>query len=67
MLEKDLEIYDIWESTGGNLFIKISEGYSIAIGPKDNHEPHEFDLKSTQYIKSDVYTDVKKVGKLVFD
>lgn len=31
MIEKDLEIYDIWESPNGNLFIKISDNYSIGI------------------------------------
>ena len=39
-LEKDLEIYDIWESPNGNLFIKISGDYSIGLGSKGNHEPH---------------------------
>jgi hypothetical protein len=30
-LEKDLEIYDIWESPNGNFFIKISGDYSIGL------------------------------------
>ena len=69
MLEKDLEIYDIWESPNGNLFIKISDDYSIAIGPKGHHEPNEEwgDLKRTQYVKSNSVSPVKKVGRMVFD
>jgi hypothetical protein len=69
MIEKDLEIYDIWESPNGNLFIKISDDYSIAIGPKGNHAPTEDygDLKRTQYVKSNNVTPVKKVGRMMFD
>ena len=68
MIEKDLKIYDVWESPNGNLFIKISDNYSIAIGPKGNHEPNiEWgDLIRTQYVKSNNVTPVKKVGKIVF-
>jgi len=63
MLEKDLEIYDIWESPNGNLFIKISDDYSIGIGPKGYHEPNEEwgELKRTQYVKSNNITHGKKV------
>jgi len=39
MIEKDLDIYDVWEAPNGNVFIKISNGYSIAIGPKGYHNP----------------------------
>ena len=69
MLEKDLEIYDIWESPNKNLFIKISNDYSIAIGSKGNHKPNEdfCDLKRTQYVKSNDITPVKKIGKIIFD
>ena len=69
MLEKDLSIYDICESTNGNLFLKISDNYSIAIGPKGSHEPNEEcgDLKRTQYVKSDSVSPVEKVGRMVFD
>jgi hypothetical protein len=68
MLEKDLEIYDIWESPNGNLFIKICDDYSIAIGPKGHHEPNEWgDLKRSQYVKSNNIVSVKKVGRVVFD
>ena len=68
MVEKDLEIYDIWKSPSGNLFIKISDDYSIAIGPKGQHDPIEEwgDLKRTQYVKSNNVTTVKKVGRMVF-
>lgn len=31
MLEKDLEIYDVWESPNSQLFIRITEDYSIAL------------------------------------
>ena len=69
LMEKDLEIYDVWESPNGNLFIKISEDYSIAIGPKGNHEPLEEsgDMERTQYVKSDNITPVKKIGKIIFE
>jgi hypothetical protein len=69
MKEKDLEIYDVWESPNGNLFIKLTDDYSIAIGPKGYHQPLEDanDLKKTQYIKSNDVTPVKKIGKIVFD
>jgi hypothetical protein len=67
MLEKDLEIYDIWESPNGNLFIKISDDYSIGIGAKGHHEPHEWETKISQYVKSNNITPVKKVGRMVFD
>jgi len=68
-IEKDLEIYDVWEASSGNLFIKISDEYSIAIGSKGQHNPIEEhgDLKRTQYVKCDGVSPVKKVGKIVFD
>lgn len=69
MLEKDLEIYDIWEAPSGNLFIKTCSEYSIAIGAKGAHRPNEADgeLKRTQYVKSNNITPVKKVGSMKFD
>lgn len=69
MLEKDLEIYDVWESPNGNLFIKLSEDWSIVIGPKGHHQPNvEWgELNRSQYIKRNDVTPVKKVGKLVFE
>ena len=69
MIEKDSHIYDVWESPNGNLFIKISNDYSIAIGPKGLHEPIEEwrDLERTQYVKSSNIIPVKKVGRLVFE
>jgi hypothetical protein len=68
MIEKDLEVYDVYESPNGNLFIKISDNWSIAIGPKEHHEPNvEWgELKQTQYIKRSDITPVKKVGRIVF-
>jgi len=67
MLEKDLEIYDVWESPNGNLFIKMTEDYSIAIGEKDDHEPYDYDLNTTQYVKQNDIVPVKKVGRIIFD
>ncbi len=69
LLEKDLNIYDVWEAPNGNIFIKISNDYSIAIGPKGGHEPNEEwgDLKRTQYVKSSKITPVKKIGKITFE
>jgi hypothetical protein len=68
LMEKDLEIYDVWESPSGNIFIKISEYYSIAIGPKGQHQPIKDwgDLERTQYVKSSDITPVKKIGKIIF-
>jgi hypothetical protein len=68
IFEKDLDIYDVWEAPSGNCFIKISNDYSIAIGPKGSHEPNEVwgDLKRTQYVKSNNITPVKKIGNIIF-
>jgi hypothetical protein len=67
--EKDLEVLDVWESPNGNLFIKVSEEYSIGIGPKGHHAPNiEWgELNRSQYVKASNVCPVKKVGKLVFD
>ena len=65
MKEKDLNIYDVWKSPNGNLFIKMSEDYSIAIGPKGHHGPSPFD-KGTSYVKRNDVTTVKKVGRIKF-
>jgi hypothetical protein len=69
MLEKDLEIYDVWESPNGNLFIKICDDYSIAIGQKGHHEPNvEWnELNRTSYVKSNDIIPVKKIGSINFD
>jgi len=69
MKEKDLEIYDVYESSNGNLFIKLTEEYSIAIGSKGNHKPYKDwgDLDNTQYVKRNDVAEVEKVGRLVFD
>lgn len=68
MLEKDLDVYDVWESPNGNLFIKISDDFSIAIGAKGDEPSEEWgDLKRTQYVKSNNITPVKKVGRIIFE
>ncbi len=69
MLEKDLDVYDIWQAPNGNLFIKITDDYSIGIGSKGHHEPQEAlsELNRTQYVKENNVTPVKKVGRMVFD
>lgn len=67
MREKDLEIYDVWVSPNGNMFIKISDNYSIGIGHGANHEPNEVSGKAAPYVKADDVTPVKKVGKIVFE
>ena len=66
MLEKDLDIYDVWQAPNDNLFIKVSEEYSIAIGPKGHHAPSKTwnELSHSQYVKrGDV--PVIKVGKVI--
>jgi len=30
--EKDLNVLDLWKAPSGNLFLKINESYSIALG-----------------------------------
>jgi len=65
MKEKDLKIYDVWESPNGNLFIKLTEEYSIAIGAKGYHGPNPFD-KGTSYVRRGDNTLVKKVGRIKF-
>jgi hypothetical protein len=68
--EKDLEIYDIWEASNGNLFIKLSNNYSIAIGGKgmtDSDIENGLSLKTTSWVKSNDISPVKKIGKIVFD
>ena len=69
MLEKDFEIFDVLEAPSGNLFIKVSDEYSLAIGsrysPKPNIEWGE--LTRSQYVKRSEITPMIKVGRLVFD
>ena len=69
MTEHDLEIYDLWESSSGNLFLKISDRYSIALGPKGHHDPHPDGhcLKMSQYVEANGISEAKKVGRLIFD
>jgi hypothetical protein len=67
--EKDLEIYDVWESPNGNLFIKLSENYSIAIGPPGKHDPNSEwgELETSQYVRASNIVPAKKVGSLVLN
>lgn len=67
--ETTLEIYDVWESLNGNLWIKVSDDYSLAFGAKGSHEPsdHELALKGTPYRKKSKFDNPKKVGRIVFD
>jgi hypothetical protein len=66
--EKDLNIYDVWESPNGNLFLKVSEDYSLALGTKGDHAPSKTwgDLDHTQYVKSSDVFPVVMVGRLIF-
>ena len=68
MLEKDLEIFDVWQAPNDNLFIKVSDEYSLAIGPKGHHVPSATwnDLSRSQYVKRGDITPVIKVGKVLF-
>jgi len=65
--EKDLAVYDVWKAPSGNLFIKLSDSYSIAIGSKGHHDPSIYDLEQTQYNEKNDITTVKKVGRIIFD
>lgn len=68
MKEKDLKVYDVWEAPNGNLFIKVCDEYSLAIGSKENHAPNKTfgDLNKTQYTKRSEIIEVKKIGKIEF-
>jgi len=67
VFEKDLEIYDVFESPNGNLFLKIDCNYSIPLGPKTSDpldlEDIDFGLG---YVKSSIITPIKKVGSIKF-
>jgi hypothetical protein len=67
--EKDLNIYDVWESPNGNLFLKVSEDYSLAMGQRGDHAPSKAwgDLDHTQYVRSSDVFPVVKVGRIKFD
>ncbi len=39
--EKDLKKYDVYETSNGNIFVKISKKKAIAIGPKGFHDDGE--------------------------
>lgn len=69
MIEKDLDIFDVWQSPCGNLFIKMSDNYSLAIGPEGQHEPNNTwgDLSRTQYVKKSDVVTVIKVGRVLFN
>lgn len=62
--EKDLNIGDVWEAPNGNVFIKVSNNYSIAIG-NFGREPIEDELKNSQYVKSNDFVNVKKIGHFI--
>jgi hypothetical protein len=66
MTEKDLKIYDVWESPNGNLFLKVHDRWSLALGDKGNHNPNDWDLKMSQFVKQSDLVPVKKVGRLKF-
>ena len=66
MTEKDLNIYDVWQSPNGNLFIKIGDNYAIGIGQKGHHEPTN-DKEGAPFVKINGDFPVKKVGKIIFD
>lgn len=69
LTEKDLTIYDVWESPNGNLFLKVSDDYSLALGTKGDHAPTKEwgDLNRTQYVSSSIRIPVKRVGRIKFD
>lgn len=67
LTEDDLEIYDVYKSANGNLFIKITNEYSIALGPKEDHQPYDIDLNSTQYVKRNNVHRLTKVGRIEFN
>ena len=65
----DLNIYDIWEDSNKDLFIKMTNEHSISIGSKGKHSPSDMWklLDSSLFIKPNNNTPVKKVGKLQFN
>jgi len=64
--EFDLNIYDVWQSVNGNLFIKLTHEYSIAIGQKGHHDPNDEwgDFTKSQFVKANNVHEAKKVGEI---
>lgn len=65
--EVDLDIFDVFKSDNGNLFIKMTNDYSLAIGPKGHHGPYIGNDFSSSYVTINSVSAVKKVGRIVFD
>jgi hypothetical protein len=63
--EDELDIYDIWQSSNGNLFIKLNAEYSIAIGQFGEHKPNACDLEGPQFVRTS-NSPARRVGKLKF-
>ena len=61
--EHNLKILDLWQSANGNLFLKITPEYSIALGGLNRHE-RIGDSDSFPVIKTNPIFDVVKVGRL---
>lgn len=66
MTEKELDVYTFWEAPNGNTFLKITENYSLALGPINFQDPLPQDLRSTQYVAVGDCR-AKKIGKLILN
>lgn len=64
MLEEDLAINDIWESVNGNLFLKISNDYSLALGNIDLNKIELVDLLGCKLTPANNVSPVKKIGSV---
>jgi hypothetical protein len=63
LLEKDLKVFDVWESPNGNWFLKVDDNHSIALGSKGHHGP-EYEGEKPSYVKANDIVPVKKIGKI---
>ncbi len=63
--EKDLDVYDLWQSPNSNLFLKINENESLVLGPyKEHHSDTNGRLTYFSTVQSNSITEVKHVGFL---
>ena len=61
--EHDLKVLDLWQSSNGNLFLKVNESHSIALGTFESFNDIDTD-EEFNAIKSNPITTVRKVGVL---
>lgn len=67
-IESDLNIFDVWESPNGNLFLKINDEYSVPLGHKSSVGQVLQGMENDHcFIKRNNITAVKKVGQVIMN